>query len=768
MNQGKRYFKEKHKKKKLSLIIFIMLLIFFVCNISGIYSYFTDEKHAKNVFSLKSYHNVIYSYNEIDENGNSNKIQDDISVELFDGTEINLGDTSDYFIPIANSNYSKVEFNIDGNIYNVGDSYITSSSDVNIIQNYYLKKYTIEFYANDGSDSKIQQYVRYGADVELKENSFVRNDYSFVNWNTKEDGTGISYSNKQIINNLANENETIILYAQWSLNEYTIEFNANGGSGTMTDQKVLRDKNVELSENLFIRDGYEFLNWNTEADGSGTTYSNKQLINNICDIGETKTLFAQWSLNEYIIKFNSNGGTGADMPDQVVLVGSTTKLSKSTYTKGTTLFDRWTTNADGTGTGFLDEAWVEDIAQKGETITLYAQYATLEAYFKAGENINVYMKQLAGDTSPTVNTINTTIKEIKYSENKADDAIEVQNGNSNTPIYMWFDNGTIYWYSLDRTPKFLQADKYFCKNLAGLENFDSQNLFDTSEAKEMWEFFYGCSSLKSIDLGNWDIKNVTNISGFFSGCTSLENVNLNAFNSVNLNTTRAMFQGCTSLKNIVFGETFTLENVTEMRNMFDGCTNLVTVDFSLCEIGSLQYVTEMFRNCSSLKIVDFGNNFGSDNITTLLRMFQGCTSLEYIDLSKIHSTKVDTIALMFAGCTSLKTVNLNGFITSSLTNMQQTFYGCSSLTTLDISSLDISNVTNTNETFRDCTSLVTIYANAEQNFSSSTNSNNMFHRCLSLVGGDGTVYNDSKKNVVYAHVDDATNGNPGYFTLKEY
>ena len=77
--------------------------------------------------------------------------------------------------------------------------------------------------------------------------------------------------------------------------EYTVKFNANGGTGSMSDISVKRDVSQALPSNTFTRSGYDFIGWNTNADGSGVSYSNGQEIAyaSISD-GEIITLYAQW------------------------------------------------------------------------------------------------------------------------------------------------------------------------------------------------------------------------------------------------------------------------------------------------------------------------------------------------------------------------------------------------------------------------------------------------------------------------------------------
>ena len=79
---------------------------------------------------------------------------------------------------------------------------------------------------------------------------------------------------------------------------YTVHFNQNGAgvSGTVLDKKVSYNaKNIYLPTNRFTREGYKFIGWNTEKDGSGTSYENKALIFNLTSKkGDVVNLYAQW------------------------------------------------------------------------------------------------------------------------------------------------------------------------------------------------------------------------------------------------------------------------------------------------------------------------------------------------------------------------------------------------------------------------------------------------------------------------------------------
>ena len=93
-------------------------------------------------------------------------------------------------------------------------------------------------------------------------------------------------------------------YARISLvnPKYKVKFNSNGGTGSMSDMDFVYGTSRNLTANTFTRRSYSFAGWNTEANGSGTSYSDEQLVNNLTSVdGAEVVLYAQWTLTEGII-----------------------------------------------------------------------------------------------------------------------------------------------------------------------------------------------------------------------------------------------------------------------------------------------------------------------------------------------------------------------------------------------------------------------------------------------------------------------------------
>jgi uncharacterized repeat protein (TIGR02543 family) len=100
-------------------------------------------------------------------------------------------------------------------------------------------------------------------------------------------------------------------YAYFKANQYTVKFDANGGTGSMSDQSHTYSVSQALTANAFTRTGYTFEGWNTKADGTGTSYTDKQSVSNLSSTdGATITLYAQWAeipANNHNITYTAQG-----------------------------------------------------------------------------------------------------------------------------------------------------------------------------------------------------------------------------------------------------------------------------------------------------------------------------------------------------------------------------------------------------------------------------------------------------------------------------
>ena len=160
---------------------------------------------------------------------------------------------------------------------------------------------------------------------------------------------------------------------------YTISYDANGGTGTMGDQLAFNDHNTTLDANAFTRQGWEFTGWNTAADGTGTAYTNQEKVNNLAAAGGVATLYAQWNQLSYTVNFVTSNATGINIDGVTYTNGqSATILSGSHRIYGEYAtkygFSSWTTTAGSVASNIPVTTY--DL-YANTTITLTGQQATV-------------------------------------------------------------------------------------------------------------------------------------------------------------------------------------------------------------------------------------------------------------------------------------------------------------------------------------------------------------------------------------------------------
>ncbi len=226
------------------------------------------------------------------------------------------------------------------------------------------------------------------------------------------------------------------------------------------------------------------------------------------------------------------------------------------------------------------------------------------------------------------------------------------------------------------------------EGFVSLTTIEGIEYLNTSDVTDMVFMFRGCSNLTSLDLSQFDTKKVESMKGMFYGCSSLTELDLSSFNTSAVTDMMYMFgmdintnASSPQLASITFGENFTTENVTNMNFMFQDCSRLTSLDLS---------------------------KFNTGKVTGMANMFDGCSGLTTLDLKNFNTSSVTSMDQMFYECSGLTTLDLKNFKTSSVTSMDQMFYGCSGLTAIlvDRGKWDVVNVTDDDEMFAGCDKLI--------------------------------------------------------------
>lgn len=176
---------------------------------------------------------------------------------------------------------------------------ISADNKITFTANWTANSFTVEFNANGGEGTMLAQSFTYGEKKALTKNAFTRTGYTFVGWKHEDK----QYTDGQLVQDLTTVNGgTVTLYAVWNANKYKVEFNANGGVGTMVAQSFTYGENKALTQNAFTRTGYTFGGWAITALGA-EVYEDEQEVENLSGVnGGTVTLYAVWNATEYTVK----------------------------------------------------------------------------------------------------------------------------------------------------------------------------------------------------------------------------------------------------------------------------------------------------------------------------------------------------------------------------------------------------------------------------------------------------------------------------------
>ena len=205
-----------------------------------------------------------------------------------------------------------------------------------------------------------------------------------------------------------------------------------------------------------------------------------------------------------------------------------------------------------------------------------------------------------------------------------------------------------------------------------------------------------------------------NSSYMFASFQNLRSINFGNFNTSNVTNMTSMFQNCYNLTSLDVSNWDT-SNVTDMNNMFIYCSFLTPLDVSNWDTSNVTNMRNMFCFCYRLTSLDV-SNWDTSNVTDMTNMFCYC-DLTSLDVSNWDTSNVTDMAGMFSFCNNLTSLDVSNFNTSNVTDMAWMFYLCDNLTSLDLSKWDTSSATDMSDMFYNCTLLAEITMNNSDYYS---------------------------------------------------
>lgn len=186
--------------------------------------------------------------------------------------------------------------------------------------------------------------------TQVNANGYSRTGYTFRNWNTAADGSGVSYQSNYVYSFAAG----LTLYAIWGQN-YTVTYNGNGndsGSAPASQNSYVGSTGITtaLNSSNLAKTGMRLVGWNTAANGSGTRIALGAINQKFT---ADTTLYAQWESAVYAVVYSGNGAVAGSEPSVATVPATSAQIVIADNSGGLSLdghdFDGWNTEPDGTG-----------------------------------------------------------------------------------------------------------------------------------------------------------------------------------------------------------------------------------------------------------------------------------------------------------------------------------------------------------------------------------------------------------------------------------
>lgn len=236
---------------------------------------------------------------------------------------------------------------------------------------------TLTYHGNGATDGNTAaQSGKTGDELTTNANGFTRDGYTFVEWNTKADGTGGHYGKgtngvaKWTMLPAGND-----LYAIWQANPANIQYRDDyGATGSTPDTTGVTGQNVTIAQNGFTRPGYTFTGWARDR----RTDPSLQPGGRYTLTPGTTTLWAQWKADPAHLIYNSNSGSTSQTRRTDGVVDQTLTVIANPFTRSGYTFTGWNTQADGRGKAYAAGNGFRLVADAKSnpvnTSVLYAQW----------------------------------------------------------------------------------------------------------------------------------------------------------------------------------------------------------------------------------------------------------------------------------------------------------------------------------------------------------------------------------------------------------
>lgn len=581
----------------------------------------------------------------------------------------------------------------------LGDVEYTDSQQITMgasdIELFAVWKYSIVYDGNSFTSGSVPVdslfYVSGDTATILGSDSFERDGYIFMSWNSAADGSGTSYSPGDVV---TFTNSSITLYADWISDQTFIS-----RWRTETDNEI-----VKLP--VDILGSYNFtVDWGDGTSDTITSYYDTEKTHTYTTAGEYTVLISgefngcysgSSTFYQKIIEIKNWGSlafgestkhfyrcenliiTATDSPD----LTNTTSFYRSFFgcesLEGIPGIENW----DVSGITNMDQMFADCYTFTADLSSWNTSNVTeMDGMFSGAKKFN----------SDLSNWNVSKVTDMSYMFSRCyvfESDLSEWDISSVTDLSYMFQKCYVFTSDLSRWNTSSVTTLANTFNMAYLFNSDL-SAWDVSNVTSLESTFYACDVFNS-ELGGWDISNVTSLESTFSSCDVFDSSTLD-WNTSNVTNMYCLFSGASRFDADI--SNWDTSKVTDMRYMFRDASTF-NQDISNWDISLITSMSYMFSGASSFNADISGWN--TSHITDMSGVFQECSAFDR-DISDWDTSNVTNMISMFDSV-NMANIDLSSWNVSNVEYMQSMFLRATNNNT-DFTNWDTSKVTTMNRMF---------------------------------------------------------------------
>ena len=488
----------------------------------------------------------------------------------------------------------------------------------------FYDRLVVTYKTDEGAETRIINYADLVNDIADPQN--IPEGYEYDGYEYDEDGDGNGDGVK--FDSTVPITEDINIVPSYKPIMYTVKFDKNDANATGEMASIIKEylAKYNLPNNAFEKTGYEFMGWNTQADGNGTHYDDAGEVEKL-QLGGELTLYAEWLESIAMLNTGSNinrilkeltnrefYGNNLGIED---LEMATRRFTKSPVAPDEETITEWSVNIAADDSNFPVYVWPDEYDfflhwwSQADTVYLNPDSSNM---FSGFVNINI---------------------------------IDIEN----------FD-----------TSRVTNMSRMFWEN-RGLVTINLSNM-DTSNVTDMSGLFEECIDLTTIDISNFNTQNVTTMARMFAH-TKFTSLDLSGLNTNKVEDFTGMFERMKSLETLNVDGLVT-SAATTMEKMFNTLPNLTSLSINNFDTQNVRSFYATFYDVDKITSLDL-SDFNTSSATTMYTMFSGCESLTSLDVTSFDTGNVTDMRFMFSSLDSIEELDVSSFDTHNVTKMQNMF-----------------------------------------------------------------------------------------------